>query len=248
MARTKPKTTGDTSGSKTTSKGTTCRGYPSTNKVDNNFDLDVSSDAKACKTGLFSESAKAGYTSLSSSAKNSKTDLSMGNIKVGVTNLNSNNLASSTQTSPFQDALSAFNHIKSTPNTGFFKSYVNHDPEYQPKYKRFKCRPDPTQQEHLHKARLFHDWLNQPSSYPSEYKNFLHGSLNYWFVPNTGHTFKPDLSLKPFVPHPHMHPLYAQTFLKTPHIHESKSYMLPSYGNHKETIFFRDTRQWLQQT
>ena len=307
MARTRPKTTGDTSGSRTSSKETTSRGYKSTNKVDNSYDsaetntpkpvglgrgrgnrektgntsllpgkktcntslligLDTKevkagntslySDNKSSKTGLSKEPAKAGYTTLSSSTKACKTGLSMGNSKVGVTNLNSNNrtISSSTQTSSssthnsgFQDALTTFNNIKSTPSTDFFKSYVKHDSTYQPKYKKFKCRPDPIQQEHLNKARLFHDWLNQPSSYPSEYYNFLHGSLNYWFAPNTGSKFTPDLSLKPFVPHPHMHPLYPKKFLKTPHIHQYQSYMLPSYENHKETIFFRVIGQWLQQ-
>ena len=220
MAKTRPKTTGDTSGSRTTWKETTSRGYKSTNKVDNNYDSDetntpkpvslgrgrgnrekagntslpqgqkacntslltgfdtkevkagytsLSTDNKACKTGLSKEPAKSGYTSLSSSTKASITGQSMGNSKVGVTNLNSNNptsssstqtSSSSTQTSGFQHALTTFNNIKSTSSSDFFKSYVQHDPTYQPKYKKFKCRPDPIQQEHLNKARLFHDWLN----------------------------------------------------------------------------------------
>ena len=201
----------------------------------------LSTDTKARNTGVSTESAeesaKAGYTSLSSSTKTRKTGLSTGNSKVGVTNLNSNTLTSSTQPGGFHQALGAFNNIKSSPSIDFFKSHVHHDPKYQPKYKKFKCRPDPIQQEYLNKARLFHDWLNQPSSYPSEYYNYLHGSLNYWFTPNTASRFKPDLSSRPFVPHPHMHPLYPKTFLKTPHIHQCNSYMLPNYDNHKETIF-----------
>ena len=311
MARTRPKTTGTTSGSKTTSKETPTRGYKSTNKVDNDYESDdtntpkpvglgrgrgnrakagntslpqrqkacntslltdkkagntslssetktcktgldpndlkagntsLSTDNKACNTSLSTESAKAGYTSLSSSTKTCKTSLSIEPSKIGVTNLNSNNLTSSTNPNGFHHALSAFNNIKSSSKPDFFKSFVKHDPKYQPKYKRFKARPDPKQQEHLHKSRLFHGWLNQPSSYPSEYYNYLHGHLNYWYTPNTGNTFKPDLSLKPFVPHPHMHPLYAKTFLNIPHIHQTEKYMLPSYENHNQTIFVQNHR------
>ena len=89
-------------------------------------------------------------------------------------------------------------------------------------------------------SHAFHGWLYQPSSYPTEYTNFLHGSLDYWYVPDTFNTFKPDLSEHPFVAHPHMHPDYVKTFLETPHVKESQTYMLPNYNNHKETISFQD--------
>ena len=90
MDRTRPKTTGDTSGSKTTCKEATSRGYKTTNKVDNNYDSDVSTNTpkpvvlgrgrgnrskagntilqqrqKACNTSLLTDQARAGDYALS---------------------------------------------------------------------------------------------------------------------------------------------------------------------------------------
>ena len=149
---------------------------------------------------------------------------------------------SSTCNSKFQEQLQSFTDAQSNIKTHFFKSFVNRDRKYIPKYKRtHQFKTSPVQQMHLDISQSFHGWLNQPSSYPSEYRNFLHGNLNYWFEPTDDPTcFTPDLTERPFVPHPHMHEGYPKAFLNTPHIHKAQSYMLPNYLNRRETISFED--------
>ena len=88
--------------------------------------------------------------------------------------------------------------------------------------------------------KLFY-WLLDSSNYPDKYENYFYDDNNYWHgitMPiNHNKLFKPDLSEKPYVTHPHMNKKFVETFLHIPHIRKTAgNYMLPEMEHHKNTI------------
>ena len=83
-------------------------------------------------------------------------------------------------------------------------------------------------------------FMKDAKNYPPNYKNYRHGQSNYWYhhcPQRTVALFSPELSKRPFVPHPHMHYEYLRTMMDY-YVRNSDNYMFPQLENVHSTIPF----------